>query len=233
MRLTGSKMLFDSLLMLLILCWVSKSKPAPLRGVIPGCIEEAFTDSDLLCGKCVPGHFISHDRQNCLPCPNHCASCADSSGACHACQQGFVLGAGGCVSPSSSRLLPGVISCSPGYFLIEGECRSCSRNCKTCESAKVCSKCFLGYSRKAESITEADRVVCEFQWFLAMLIIILVVVGLTACFAIIRIFFSVNRNNPPHDECEYETSRDTLVGGELQVTKQNPHEKSDSLEQRA
>ena len=216
MRPTVSKLLLDGLLMLLVFCWSSQSKPAPLRGAIDGCIEEAFRDAELVCLRCVQSRFASLDRQECHRCPLDCTACADYSGACTSCRQGLVLKGGQCVSPFSKRLLADLITCSPGFFLIEGECRTCSSNCRTCESFNVCKKCFLAYSRATESNTQTNRVVCEFQWFLAMMIIILVVVALTACFAIIRIFF-LSRDTHPQDEYEYEASRDTIVGGSLQV----------------
>ena len=224
MRLNGSVLLLDGLLMLMIFCCVSQAKPAPLRGVINGCIEEAFRDLDLVCLKCGQGRYISPDRQDCLPCPKDCNSCADASAVCSSCKQGFMLRDGECVSPVSDRLLADLITCSPGFYLIEGECRSCSRNCRVCENHNVCNKCFLAYARSTVTNTQTNKVVCEFQWFLAMLIIILVVVALTACFAILRIFFIVSVGGP-QDEYEYEAGRETIAGDGLHVEIQDANGK--------
>lgn len=113
-----------------------------------------------ICVQCSNG-WAFNDNKVCMPVSDQCKSW-DSTGVCTSCFKGYDLKSGSCVSSSFNNAQPSdlgcgkwdwdsqiCLQCSKGWtFNANKICTAVSDQCKTWDSAGLCSSCFKGYDLK-------------------------------------------------------------------------------------
>lgn len=105
-------------------------------GVCKECNPECKTceNQNSNCTSCAATYFLENSSKTCVPCPNFCSECSNST-ICKKCISdiNFKL-----VNDSCQLVCPSI-----GYFLNETlqKCISCSNDCLICSSSTKCERC--------------------------------------------------------------------------------------------
>ncbi|EAR99196.2 leishmanolysin family protein (macronuclear) [Tetrahymena thermophila SB210] len=156
----------------------------------PGCSHTCKTCSKFLdkngCTSCREQYFLQSKNGidgRCFKCNNSCKSCKDSQ-TCETCFEDYQISSNGlctmicdqscltCSRPKDSNACltckaPSILvnnfceQCKDGFFYSQGECKKCSKNCKSCENEQQCSKCEDGY--KKDSLKGCVKQKCHFS----------------------------------------------------------------------
>ena len=78
-----------------------------------------------------------------------CEICSNDKSKCELCNKGYYLLSGECYSCSSECSMclksNACLRCKDGYYLYQWSCVLCNSPCKTCLSSSHCSSCIDGY----------------------------------------------------------------------------------------
>ena len=131
--------------MINIYCCIISDK-VPSDCLDPNCAEENCFGSE--CTYCKDGYYL--DAYQCHKCPVFCTKCSSNT-QCKECK----LGRHGqiCESNCSVSCRDYVCTkdfgfctegCNDGYTMVGGHCIDCPRNCTSCSSMELCTKCRVG-----------------------------------------------------------------------------------------
>ncbi|KAF8621245.1 hypothetical protein AX15_007955 [Amanita polypyramis BW_CC] len=110
------------------------------------------------CAKCSTGFYLT-STGDCHVCQLGCSQCADSTGACTQCQQGFLLNPSDQTkcNPSQQTTSTGTV-CPDGSFSNGNSCQPCDSSCQTCNgsTSNSCTSCAPGHYLSNGACVSAD-----------------------------------------------------------------------------
>lgn len=121
-------------------------------------------DNGTACAKCASGFFLTSSG-DCQVCQLGCTSCADGTGTCLQCKQGFTQNANDktqCLAQAGTTTSGTV--CPDGSFSDGTACKACSPSCKTCSgpTSNDCIICGNGQYKLGDNCVGTDgNGVCE------------------------------------------------------------------------
>ncbi|KAL1681107.1 insulin-like growth factor binding protein [Schizophyllum commune] len=116
------------------------------------------------CAGCADGYFLSTTGE-CKVCFAGCEKCADDTGACLSCKDGFTQDSADktkCTAPSQTD--SSGATCPKGSFNDNGSCKVCDSACDTCTggTSKDCASCKSGtYFLDGSCVSAGSNGVCE------------------------------------------------------------------------